>query len=241
MSITTILNTYKRPQYLQEQLTAIKDQTIKSDEIWLWNNNCNFRERIKPSLLTGVKIFDCNTNWGFYGRFGIATLVRTDFVCLFDDDTIPGVNWYKNCLNTFNTNNGIIGGAGLRLLDVKKYRPNSRHGWPTPTDTSTEVDLIGHSWFLPSDYIRMYMFRRRPIWDNCEDMHLSAMCQIYGGIKSYTAPHPQNDITLWSSLKATQYGNDAVASHRQNKKDFYARRDFYVRHLTTNGWKLLTQ
>ena len=38
MSITTILNVYRRPEYIQEQVQAILDQTVQSKNIWIWQN-----------------------------------------------------------------------------------------------------------------------------------------------------------------------------------------------------------
>ena len=37
--ITVILNGYKRGDNLNEQLEALKNQTVKPDEILLWYNN----------------------------------------------------------------------------------------------------------------------------------------------------------------------------------------------------------
>lgn len=234
--ITTILTAYKRPHVLKLQIEAIKRQSVPS-EIWLWSNNCNFNSLISKERLTDVKIFDCNFNWSFYGRFAAAVMVRTKFVSILDDDTIPGPHWYKNCLETFSLSPGIIGGAGINLESVTGYRPNIRKGWPEPNNKIDEVDLVGHAWFLPADYIREYMWRKEPLWTNCEDMHLSAMCQIYGGIRSYTAPHPRNNKQLWSSLMARQFGNDINASHRTNATLFYKQRDEYVCRLISYGWK----
>ena len=39
MSITAILNVFKRPHTLIEQLEAIQNQTIPPDNIIIWKNN----------------------------------------------------------------------------------------------------------------------------------------------------------------------------------------------------------
>ena len=36
--ITVVLNCYKRPEYLKEQIQAVRNQTVKPDAIWLWVN-----------------------------------------------------------------------------------------------------------------------------------------------------------------------------------------------------------
>ena len=37
--ITVILNCFRRPEYLKEQIEAIRSQSVKPAEIWLWVNH----------------------------------------------------------------------------------------------------------------------------------------------------------------------------------------------------------
>ena len=37
--ITVILNGYKRPQFLKEQIESVKNQTVQPKEIMFWQNN----------------------------------------------------------------------------------------------------------------------------------------------------------------------------------------------------------
>ena len=78
------------------------------------------------------------------------------------------------------------------------------------------------------------------MWENGEDMHFSAMAQIYGGIKTYIPPQPASDPSLSSSLHGMAFGMDAVASsHQRNHERFYAERTRCVQKLINHGWKLL--
>ena len=38
-SVICVLNVFNRPQWFQEQLAAIKNQTVKPKKIIIWNNN----------------------------------------------------------------------------------------------------------------------------------------------------------------------------------------------------------
>lgn len=86
--ITAILNGYKRPQFLQEQVDAINNQTIKPVEIMLWQNNT---EGFDSELTSKLTTASSNKNLGVWARFAFALNAKTEYICIFDDDTIPEV------------------------------------------------------------------------------------------------------------------------------------------------------
>lgn len=237
-SITVILNSYRRHHLLEEQVQAIKNQTVPVKDIWVWvneddidNNSPSFEELKKMD----VKIFKSNFNWKFYGRFSASMLARTKFVALFDDDTIPGKRWLENCLKTYEKKPGILGGVGVRLKG-SQYKNHTRIGWSHPNSKVEEVDLVGHAWFLKKDVLQ-YLWREEPItWDNGEDIQLSYLAQKYGGVKTYVPPQIDNDNK--SSIKGMEYGVDKVAtSNSRNHEVFYTQRDKCVKIAKENGWK----
>jgi hypothetical protein len=243
-SITAILNCYRRPQNLQPQVESLLKQTVPPEEIWIWKNYhddiglfdwdgfCLYAED------NNIKIVESNFNWKYCGRFSLACLVDTEFTAIFDDDTIPGIKWLENCINSYEKMNGIYGGVGVNLHQKSSYQPNTRHGWVSANEEITEVDLVGHAWFFPASYIK-YMWMEKPMWSNGEDMHFSAMCQIHGDIQTYVPPHPPNDTDMWSSLYGQHLGVDAVASSAvRNHAKFYLERDECVRRLVELGWEL---
>jgi GT2 family glycosyltransferase len=78
----------------------------------LWQNNIEgFDTNLTSSLITA----SCNKNLGVWARFAYALNASTEYVCIFDDDTIPGNRWLENCLNTIQTHNGLLGTAGIRF------------------------------------------------------------------------------------------------------------------------------
>ena len=89
--ITVILNCYKRPEYLQEQVRALRAQTVKPKYIWLWVNACPENKKFNPYTLGLDKVFKSDTNCKYHGRFAVGLLAQTEHVAFFDDDTIPGI------------------------------------------------------------------------------------------------------------------------------------------------------
>jgi hypothetical protein len=235
--VTVILNLYKRPQNLQKQIDAIRNQSIKPKEIWVWQNYADEVKSIDQLSINGVDkwITSCN-NWKFIGRFAMAQLVQTEYVALFDDDTIPGVNWFENCLDTMKIKPGIMGGIGVVLHSDENYHEHHRFGWATPEHQQIEeVDLVGHAWFLRKEHLK-YMWHEEPYsYENFEDGHLSAMAQKYGKIKTYVPIQNTRDNTC--SQFGYELGVDSVASSVINPPEFYKERNEAVKHYCSNGWK----
>ena len=222
-NITVILNCYKRPEYLKEQIESIENQTIKPKEIWIWYNNPEDREQIDLSEEFGdYKIINSNHNFKFHGRFALGLLAQTEYVVFFDDDTIPGPRWFENCFNTLEkTGDAILGTAGVLFNGEKNDYNYSRHdkiGWNGLNyDLITKVDLVGHSWFMKKSNLK-YLFYEEPMtWDNGEDIQLSYLALKYGGIETYVPPHPPENQELWGSMKETgwTYGTDESASWKK--------------------------
>lgn len=248
-TITTILNLYKRPGYLKEQVEAIRAQNIPSTEIWLWVNNHDiWYEESEIDIVNLVssckfdRIITSTYNHKYHGRFAWALLAETDYVAVFDDDTIPGPNWFGNCLESFEKNPGLYGGVGIELQGPY-YVHGIRHGWPSNNEESVEVDLVGHAWFFPQEYAK-YMWYEKPLtFENGEDIHFSYCLQKYSGIKTYVPPHPIKDLSMSSSRKAWDYGADNKASSNgsldKTIMDFYSERDQQIIEYLNSGWKPL--
>lgn len=244
-TITTILNLYKRPEYLKEQVEAIRAQNIPSTEIWLWVNEPHDSGMAAQEMhdfldeLEFDRIIMSNYNHKYHGRFAWALLAETDYVAIFDDDTIPGPNWFGNCLESYEKKPGLYGGVGIELQGPT-YAHGRRHGWPSNNDEIKEVDLVGHAWFFPQEYAKYMWIQKPPTFENGEDIHFSYCLQKYGGIKTYVPPHPVNYPSMTSSQKAWEYGADNKASSNGslNKSimDFYAERDQQIANYLTSGW-----
>jgi len=237
--ITVILNCYRRPEYLKEQIEAVRNQTVLAEQIWVWVNHHEDNADFDFESLNVDRVIRNDYNWKFYGRFSAALLAQTHFVALFDDDTIPGPRWFENCLTTYKTHPGILGGVGVQLKE-ERYYGHHRVGWSNPNPEVEEVDLVGHAWFMPRSSV-MDLWREIPYcWDNGEDIQLSYLSQKYSATKTYVPPHPLDEPQMHSSTKGMEYGVDTKATSRPtNHQVFYSERDNCVRNAIDNGWNPL--
>lgn len=210
--ITVILNCYKRPEYIEEQIQAIKDQSILPEDIMVWYNKPEEGESYSLEHL-GVKVAYSNYNYKFHGRFAYGLLAKTKYVAFFDDDTIPGKDWFKNCLDNIDSKS-ILGTAGI-LLQSNTYNPHRKIGWNGLLSTDKiEVDLVGHAWFMERN-ILSNLWNQYPVsWENGEDIQLSFFSYINSSVRTYVPPHPPTNKEMWGSIKGTGYGNDTKASHK---------------------------
>jgi len=249
-SITVVLSGYKR-QNLKEQVEAVNNQSVPVKEIFYWQNTTpgfNYDEDTYCELNSALS----NYNYGVWARFAYALNAKSDYVCVLDDDTIPGEMWLENCLQTYKTHPGLLGGIGLRFkngqyeLDKLPDGKYARYGWDNVNpavyginEEVVEVDIVGHSWFFARDLLSV-MWRELPAehWSMLcgEDIHFSYMLQKYTDMKTYVPPHPKNDTRMWSSLKAIQYGADQYATAYETLGSGEMKK--YLQHCVDNGFVL---
>jgi hypothetical protein len=239
--ITVILNAYRRPQNLKKQLEAIRKQSIVPDEVWLWINHHEDNDGYDFKSLGFDKIIHNDYNWKFYGRFAGALLSDTEYVAIFDDDTIPGHKWFENCLNSMDEQEGIMGSAGYIQTGVTalEYDPG-RAGWPLQNEELMRVDYVGHAWFFKREWLS-HLWREKPCtWDNGEDIHFSYTAQKYGNIQTYCPPHPSQDKSLHGSLYGYELGVDDKATSNNvavSHKQFFSERNNCILTAIKGGWK----
>jgi glycosyltransferase involved in cell wall biosynthesis len=243
MSITAILTGYKRPHTLNEQLNAIQNQTIKPKEIIFCQNGNDENLDFDQSLLNKITWIKSNHNFGVWARFAYALNCKTEYVCIFDDDTIPGKKWFENCYNTIQNYNGILGTVGIKFKYTTSYFPLERKGWPEPNESVDEVDIVGHSWFFKRKWLSVFWNELPPIDQNMlvgEDIHLSYSVQKYLNLKTYVPPHPKNNMDMWGSLpdSARKYGIDKNAI--SNSHNIHAFTPIYV-HYIKKGFKIMRE
>lgn len=240
--ITVILNVYARPEYLREQISAVRAQNVPPSEIWIWSNRSE-----KPSLDWSPycdRLVVSNHNWKFFGRFALGLMAQTKYVAFIDDDILPAERWFENCLKTIQqpAYNGILGGAGVRLPAGGGYVGEERVGWNGKlSDTTLEVDLVGHSWFMEKRHLAL-MWREEPFsLENGEDMHLSYVAQKYGELKTFVPPHPVSDKTLWSArpIRSTARSKDGQAHSVAHKNEHNDMRNRIVDDYRANGWRIM--
>lgn len=229
MSITAIISGYNRPLNMGAIHCAIEGQTVKATDVWCWYNKGDKEQ----TDLYDVKEARLSWNSGFYGRFAYALLAKTEYVAIFDDDSIPGERWFENCLETMKTNEGILGSIGI-MLAQDDYENHMSFGWRHPNDGIVEVDLVGHAWFFKRDWLRYFWSTTPYTFDNAEDIHFSAMAYM-NGVKTFVPPHPMEDKTMWGSIHGLELGSDQVASWKSNPRHG-SLRSAAVRHYIHKGY-----
>ena len=238
--LTVILNAYRRPYNLKMQVDALKKQTVKPKQIWLWVNDHPENRDFDFTTLGVDRIFHNDHNWKFYGRFAAALLADTDYVGVFDDDTIPGERWFENCFETINTHEGILGSAGYIQTGPRalQYEPE-RAGWPRQNRETMRVDYVGHAWFFKREWLSHLWREKPPTWDNGEDIHFSYTTQKYGGLQTYCPPHPPEDKSLHGSLLGYELGVDSKATSNNqavSHQQFFSERDHCINNSIVGGW-----
>ena len=230
-----IINTFNRPQHHKLQVDAIKAQTLQPSRIICV---CN-----KPTVKVppveeqeGVEYIRLDWNSKFHMRFAVALGIDTDYVAVFDCDTIPCPGWLWNCWD--HRHLGILGCSGV-YLKGEGYQPHAKFGWNGgKTTQAIQVDLVGHAWFMSKDHLR-YLFEEEPVtYDNGEDIQLGYAASKHG-VEHWVPPHDPNNIHGWGS--DPEYGNlgtTEVATWRSNPATHYGLRDQLVRTYRQKGWKL---
>ena len=140
-------------------------------------------------------------NLGVWARFTFALNSSTEFIVVFDDDTIPGHRWIENCLN--HSHLGLLGTIGLQYHDKNHYMNHVRFGWANPNPEPVQVDIVGHSWFFKREWLSVYFSELQPLNGFSffgEDIHFSYTLQKYLSIPTYVPPHPHDDWNKWGSL-----------------------------------------
>ncbi len=238
--ISVILNCYKRFDSLPIQIEAIKKQTIQPHEIFLWvNASDNFNKFDKKIFNQYVTVIS-NFNFGVWSRFSHAFNTTGEYICVFDDDTIPGKKWFENCLNEMNKKEALYGTRGVIFNDYN-YNIAEDVGWHSANTHTTQVDIVGHSWFFPRKYIECF-WKESIIPESrfCgEDIHFSYSIQKYLDAPTLVPPHPREDIEMWGSKPELgwRFGadNNAISREPDHLDKFAKALNEYKR----KGFKLL--
>jgi hypothetical protein len=235
--IAVVLNAFKRTNYLELQLDAIENQSIKPTEIYVWQNKA---EEMPEHLKSRFILAECSENLGVWARFAFALNIDADYICVFDDDTIPGNKWFENCIETIKVHNGLLGTRGLRYMSSKRYHPFEHYGWGNPNEETIKVDIVGHAWFFRREHLAMF-WSELPSQNASkiagEDIHFSYMLQKFG-LATYVPPHPTDNLSLWGSLP--EYGKTIGTDENAISSDQTAlsRFDIALQYYTSRGFTL---
>lgn len=242
-SITVVLTLYKRPEALKKQLESIASQTLKPEEILLFHDRVKDGEDIlldpelRP-LFDGIK--EADENIGVWGRFRYAKdNAKGRYICVLDDDTIPGCRWLETCMQLMKQRRAIYAALGICLIKPSGYPYSGyyRVGWNSANKKCEEVDFAGHAWFFEKECLN-WMFEGteayQAIKTAAEDMNISVRAKEHG-VPTVITPHPVGQQDRWGSIPkyAVSYGNDMAATGINGN---YENMNRAIRMLEMEGW-----
>ncbi len=245
--ITAVMTLYKRPENLRNQLEAIENQTLPPDEIILFQDHIDsdvydiiLKDQIKKRF-SNVRI--CESNQGVWGRFLYAAEVAVgDYVCVFDDDTIPGNRWFENCYIHMFQKEAIYGTVGITMYDHTGYPfiGYGRTGWPTPLNRPIEVDFVGHSWFMPIKALKAISYESEAFQRDHkyvgEDAYLSYINRKLYDMPTVIPPHHKYMNDTWGSI-SREYGVEDFAVSMSEGSLMNMRQ--MIGELYGQGWEIL--
>jgi hypothetical protein len=233
--IGVILNTYKRPETFRKQLEAVRNQTKAPDKVIVWRNDGNFPD----DLFKDVDYVKASRNMGVWARLGLARDLKTDFICVLDDDTIPGPKWFELCYSLYQQRPSLYCAHGFRFkhddfFTEKNFHDRDQFGYFNNKPEPTEIDWGGHGLFFDRSVLLKSLSVERVDTDTAgEDAHLAYSAQLIGQ-SCYVTPYDAQDKSSWGSLNAEK-GNDKNATHRvlgQRKKMIKA-----LNYYKSKGWE----
>lgn len=219
--VSVVLNLYKRPKNLPLQVKSIESQSLKPKEIILYQDGTGDAVKIPTEIESKLDFIKIGKeNKGVWERFKFAdTYAKSEYVCIFDDDTIPGERWLENCHAEMMEREGLYGAVGV-ISKNKRYNDAMafKVGWIKDTPETTRVDFVGHSWFCKKKWLK-YLFEGTEELQKSktcgEDMTFSYKLQEHN-INTYVPPQPSSNKELNGSLLGISLGTDENALSRNN-------------------------
>ncbi|MCM1003276.1 MAG: glycosyltransferase family 2 protein [Candidatus Gastranaerophilales bacterium] len=246
--VSVVLNLYKRPENLKLQLEALEKQTLKPKEVLLYQDGTSDTIEIPEEVKNKFNIIEISpVNKGVWARFDFARRkAGAEYVCVFDDDTIPGNRWLENCITEMRKQEGLYVTIGILMEKPEEYPFSNygRLGWAVNIDNTREVDFGGHSWFFKKEWLN-YLFEDSPQKVQeyklaAEDMAFSFALQKHN-IKTFVPPHPSDQKELFGSIPKLAWDLGTTKLAVSSSKNNLQQMNEAVKILLDNGWETLSQ
>lgn len=239
-TVSAIINLYRRPEAVLRIYESLIRQSHPVSFIYIWVNGSGedlLISQLRKKMPRAIFVIS-DENHGVWARFAFGLNMHSEFCVVFDDDTVPGTRWIENCMTTFHETPSLIGTVGLIYNSSCHYMDHIRIGWPSQNTTTTRVDIVGHSWFFKTEWLKDYWSKAESLagTDFCgEDMHFSFALQQQG-IPTVVPPHPAESIQLWGSIDGARQGSGEEAISISGKGSHM---DIPLQRLVSRGFKLL--
>ncbi len=219
-TVTIVLNGFKRQHTLAKQLQSIKEQSYPVEKILYFNLKSSDKNYCPDYALleqAGVEYADTSHDYGVWGRFTFALNAKTDFVCVMDDDIIPGKRYIENCIASYKKQPGIYGASGL-IVNFKNNRLE-HYGWMGHKNANIKkVIYLHNTWFMPRKVLHAFWAHMAPEalthnWRCGEDMHISLVAKKAFNLSTYVVPHPTDNQDYWGNIAGIEQTQDEHAIH----------------------------
>ena len=226
--ISVILTVWKRDN-LERQLLSLAEQSdVNISEVYVYQNESHIDIEYLKDKFEFTHIHCKNKNFKFHGRFTLQLLFQTEFTAIFDDDTIPNPLWLSHCQKLCEQKNCIVG------ANCRNYR---RSGYDCGCGNTEHVkcDIVGHCWFFKTKWSH-YMWREKPpTYENGEDIHFCASCNIHGNIDTYFPSQPNDNPWVWGDtqqvLGCDEHATWKKTGHTDQRWGIY---EYWIK----KGWRI---
>jgi len=206
--VTVILTTFERPAYLRRQLQALRSQTVQAKELWIWANAGEIQQDARTLSSVHALVFRCNGNLSGWPRFERALRANTKYVCILDDDTIPGPQWLEAAIERIriaekDPDMGTICVAAAGEIFRQDDASSSFNVGPqSPRGEEIEVDIGRQGWVFNKDLLRPFIVNQVPGdgrvgWD----FHLAVNLQLQD-VLTVVLPYEEGNTSQWGMLEA---------------------------------------
>lgn len=238
-SIGIVLSAWRRTHLLADQLLAIRRQTVPATTVLIWHNPCDGQDFSSLRLADNEHFVTTSLNRGVWGRFSILGLLDTDYIHVIDDDTMPGHEWFRNCLETFADlpKHSVLGTCGRVFPDGTRDSA-AAVGWQNPMDTTVHADVLNHSWFFSQSLAKLF-YPTSFYGPTCgEDYAICVLGRKHGGIVA-CPPHPRDRMELWGSLRGMELGADEHALYLRPEEE--SKKQAVHGDLRKRGWRVAAE
>ena len=195
------------------------------------NSTCLEKCKTLPTILF-VNIGEMQLK--YFGRFQLGLQCHTKYVVIMDDDCIPQPRYFEIAMHTINTEQyrGILGTKGTPAEEKSFFGPLSR------SDRIIEVDVVGGSWFMEQEWVKLMFHSKLYSWETGEDWHLCSNARKYANIRSFVMPVQLNDTSTNSfsydylNMSYTGDTTGVVAGTTKSRK-------YIIRQLWLRGDRLM--
>ncbi len=225
---TALITTWKRTAYLEEQLNAIAKQSVPPTAIILLQNESHIE--IDRALLDrfGAKLIRSDIN-SLYTRWVMGYLADTRYICVFDDDVIPGAKWIENCIRASDENNALVGPSGRianpgnspAWINVDPSYNNHLNIYVSCAERDVFCDWVCNSYFFRTDWVKYIVSAQRYMGthETFDDIQLATTLLRFGRIRTVVAKQPSDDVAWHGNIKRG-YGSDELAMWRRHEQHF---------------------